>query len=315
MDARTRVRIAVTTYNRVERLEGLIQNLRVRIDEAGAGVDVDILIVDNDPGGSAAAVLTDESLGELIYINEREPGIAAARQRALREAGDAEVLIYLDDDLLPEPGWLSPLISTWREFDVDAVMGFVRYVWPEGTSPWIAAGGFMRRNRFPTGTELDFMATGNVLLDMERMRLRGMAFDRSLGLAGGEDTLFGKHLLEKGGRIVFCGESVARDNIPAERTTRAFVRRRAISHGQARVRTMLADEHGATMHYRRVGATLGALARLPFFGVWHLFGRLTGNVRADADGMRRVWFSIGRLTAAALGRYEPEYVRPVRSTE
>ena len=47
------------------------------------------------------------------YVHEPAPGISAGRNRALDEAGDADLLSFIDDDEVPRPGWLSALIDTW----------------------------------------------------------------------------------------------------------------------------------------------------------------------------------------------------------
>src|SRR5690606_16651540 len=145
--------------------------------------------------------------------------------------------------------------------------------WPEGTDPWIAAGGFMRRTRFPNGKSLDFLATGNVLIDTRQVRALGVRFDLSLGLAGGEDTVFGRAIVARGGSVVASSDSVVRDDIVAERTTLEFVRRRAISHGQARVRMQIRE---------------GSPLQRPFLHALHLLG----------GAVRWVVFCVGRTIAA-----------------
>src|SRR5699024_8361651 len=124
------------------------------------------------------------------YVPVARPGIAAVRQAALDHVRDGHLLVMIDDDLLPEPGWLDGLVSVWRNTGATAVMGYVRYVWPAGTDPWIKAGGFMRRTLFPTGTRLTALATGNVLIDPAAVRRLGIGFNLSLGLSGGEDSHF-----------------------------------------------------------------------------------------------------------------------------
>src|SRR5690606_23607580 len=131
----------------------------------------------------------------------------------------------LDDDVVPQEGWLPTLLGAWQRYGADAVMGYVNYVWPPEASEWIVAGGFMRRDAHPTGTPLPTLATGNALVDMATVHRLGLHFDRSLGLSGGEDSLFGEQLVAAGGTIVACLESVCVDDVPVARTTREFVKR------------------------------------------------------------------------------------------
>lgn len=298
-----RVLIAVPTFRRAELLPALV-NAILADDTTRASTR--LLIVDNDPLESARATAT--ALG-VDYLSQPVPGIAAARQAALDAAAADELVVMIDDDLMPEHGCVAALVEAWAESRAAAVMGYVRYVWPEGTDPWIAAGGFMRRTRFPTGTELSALSTGNVLIDAAQVRELGVRFDVSLGLSGGSDLDFGHRLLAAGGRIVASAESVARDDIVAERTTRAFVRRRAICQGQVRARLLSRDARRSVRIARRAGHLVGGLIRLPAFAAGEQLARFRHDVPATAVYRRRRWFAQGRVMGA-LGRATPEYARP-----
>lgn len=297
--------IAVPTYRRAALLPALL--LAIRADAAGANADSRLLVIDNDPEQSARA--TAHAL-DVEYLAEATPGIAAARQSALDAAGPDELVVMIDDDLVPEPGWFAGLIDAWRAHHAAAVMGFVRYVWPSGTDPWVVAGGFMRRTRFPTGTELSALSTGNVLIDSAQVRALGVRFDVGLGLSGGSDLEFGRVLLEHGGRIVASAESVARDDIVAERTTREFVHRRAICQGQVRARLMSRAALPSARFAKRAGHLVGGMLRVPVFTAAEGLARLRNDLPATAVYRRRRWFAQGRVLGA-IGRLQHEYARPV----
>lgn len=297
------VLIAVPTFRRAERLPELVE--AIRRDAAVADATTRILLIDNDPDRSAES--TAARLG-LEYLAEPVPGIAAARQAALDTGCTDELVVMIDDDLMPEHGWLAGLVDAWSAHRPAVVMGFVRYVWPEGTDPWIAAGGFMRRTRFPTGTELSALATGSVLIDNAQVRALGVRFDIDLGLSGGSDLEFGRALLAAGGRIVASAESIARDDIVAHRTTMEFVRRRAICQGQVRARLLSRDEHPPAQLAKRAGHLIGGLLRVPTFAVGEGLARLRDDLPASAVFRRRRWFAQGRVLGA-VGRFTHEYAR------
>lgn len=301
-----RLLIAVPTYRRAELLSPLIA--AVRAQTADVDLPARILVVDNDPAGSAASAAT---ACDAAYVCESIPGIAAARQRALDEAEQDELVVMIDDDLVPESGWLRELVRVWQETRATAVMGYVRYVWPDGTDPWIAAGGFMRRDRHPSGTRLRGLATGSVLIDASRVRDLGVRFDVSLGLAGGEDMQFGRDLLAHGGVIVAASESVARDDIPPERTTRAFVRRRTVSQGQTRSRLLARGSTGIARLARRAVQLAGGLIRLAAFRAAAAGCAVRRDTAGNAVMTRRAWFAWGRILGA-VGRISPEYARDAR---
>lgn len=301
-----RVLIAIPTYRRSQLLPPLVAAVRAQADELSS---VRILVVDNDPGTSARD--TAEALG-VDYLSEPTPGIAAVRQAALDSAAADELTVMIDDDVLPEDGWLRGLVDVWRETGAAVVMGFVRYVWPVDTDPWIAAGGFMRRTRFPNGTPLDSLATGNVLVDTAQVRALGIRFDVSLGLVGGEDNVFGRAVIARGGAVVASYDSVARDDIVPERATREFVHRRAVSHGQARVRLLIREAAPAKRPFLHVAHLAGGAVRWIVFSGGRAVSALRRDIPANAVFQRRAWFAQGRMLAA-LGIVRGEYARPKAS--
>jgi succinoglycan biosynthesis protein ExoM len=298
-----RVLIAVPTFRRAVRLSRLVEVIRA--EAATVDAPVRVLLVDNDPARSAEQAAAQ--LG-VEYLAEPVPGIAAARQAAMDAAHDDQLVVMIDDDLMPQPGWLAGLVAAWAAHQPAVVMGFVQYIWPEGTDPWIAAGGFMRRTRFPTGTRLSALATGNVLIDAAQVRALGVHVDASLGLSGGDDLQFGQALLAAGGTIVASAESVACDHIVPERTSRAFVRKRAICQGQVRARLLSRDPVPAARLAKRSGHLLGGLVRLPVFAAAEAWARLRRDASATAVYRRRLWFARGRVLGA-LGSFTPEYAR------
>ena len=293
--------VAVTTYRRAQLLDALLPEVISQASAIGARV----CVVDNDPDQSARATAERHSVG---YALEPTPGIASARQRALDEAATDELVVMIDDDVYPETEWLAALIECWAETHAAAVMGFVDYVWPPGTDPWVVACGAMRRTPRPTGSVLPTLATGNVLFDNAQIRARRVAFRADLGLQGGEDTLFGSELSAAGGVIVACRESVVRDEIPAERATRNFARRRMVSHGASLSARALRDRRGVRRAAWRMWLVTGALTRLIAFGAAALLGRMRRDLSSHAVGMRRFWVARGRLSGA-LGMPSMEYSR------
>ncbi|MFB7251402.1 glycosyltransferase family 2 protein [Microbacterium sp. NPDC056234] len=297
------VLIVVPTYRRTALLAPLIAEILAQC--AGSEAPTRVVVIDNDPERSAEEEAARSGVG---YLHEATPGIAAVRQHALDAAASDELLIMIDDDVVPEPGWLDALVGTWSDTHAAVVVGYVRYVWPDGTDPWIRAGGFMRRDHPPTGTVLQSISTGNVLFDVAQVRDLGVRFDVSLGLMGGEDLLFGRELRAQGGLIVAAAKSVARDDVPVERTTRPFVRRRTISQGQARV---LLLTRGGSLPRRIVGRAVhlaGGVARFLLFGTAALVARALSDLPRNATLRRRTWFAQGRILGA-IGRITPEYAR------
>src|SRR3954453_21800751 len=69
--------------------------------------------------GAARAqhALTDRSAGATLA--ESEPGIAQARNAALAAAGDADVVAFVETDIVVADGWLERLVAAWEEAPAD----------------------------------------------------------------------------------------------------------------------------------------------------------------------------------------------------
>jgi succinoglycan biosynthesis protein ExoM len=308
-----RVTVGVPTYRRPDVLRALLPLLLDQVREvstAGSRFRADVLVVDNDPDRSAADVVA--AVPGVRYVAEPTPGIAAVRNRALDEAADARVLAFIDDDERPADGWLAHLLGTWADTGAAAVSGRVLAEYAGEPDPWIRAGEFFVRRRMATGTEIDVAACGNLLLDLDQVRASGVRFDASLGLGGGEDTLFSRRLALAGGRMVWCDESAAVDQVPAERMTRAWVLTRAWSHGNATVliRLHLATGARARLALRARGVGGGLLRVAAGAGRWG-WGLVRRDLRHQARGLRGVCRGAG-MVGGACGLVYVEYARSGR---
>ena len=328
-----RVTVAVLTYRRPHDLAAvvpLVLDQLAGVAAAGAASAPRLLVVDNDAagsgcesfravrtaGGSRPGVTGGVQVASVADVRvdcvvEPEPGIAAARNRALDEAGDTDLLVFLDDDERPQPGWLAALLATRAATGADAVAGAVVSRFAAPLDPWIAAGGFFARRRPPTGTDVATAATNNLLLDLAAVRGRDLRFDPALGLAGGSDTAFTRSLSRSGGRIVWCDEAVVTDVVPAARATRGWVLRRAWRSGNSSVVVDVGLAAGpvARARTRFAGAARG-LPRLAGGGARWAGGALTGSRADRARGLRTAARG-GGMVAGALGRSYAEYRRPV----
>lgn len=309
-----RVTVAVPTYRRPADLRALLPLVLAQAGEVcsapGSRYRADVLVVDNDPDRSAADVVA--RMPGVRYVAEPTPGIAAVRNRALDEAADARVLAFIDDDERPADGWLAHLLDTWADTGAAAVSGRVLAEYAAELDPWIRAGSFFVRRRMPTGTPIDVAACGNLLLDLDQVRTAGVRFDSSLGLGGGEDTLFSRQLAAAGGRMVWCDESAAVDQVPAERMTRRWVLTRAWSHGNATVVIDLYMTPGrpARLALRLRGIVRGLL-RIGGGAARWLWGTGSRSQRHQARGLRTAFRGAGMI-GGALGVVYVEYARSGR---
>jgi glycosyltransferase involved in cell wall biosynthesis len=315
VNASEKVTVAVATYRRPADLAALLPMLVDHAREAATdGRSVDVLVVDNDPDGGGRDVAAGYAGDGVRYVLEAEPGIASARNRALDEAADSDVLVFIDDDERPHAGWLALLLETRERTAAQAVAGAVVSAFDGVLEPWVASGDFFSRRRLATGTEVTVAATNNLLLDLGVVRREGLRFDAAFGITGGSDTLFTRRLTAAGARMVWCDEAVVTDWVPAARMTRDWVLRRAFRSGNSasRVDLTLARTPAERARARGVAARRGVPRVVGGAGQF-LLGWASRRSRHQARGLRTAARGAGML-AGAFGITYAEYRRTERRT-
>lgn len=300
-----RVVVAVLTYRRPDDLRALLPML---VAQAGGSDElVEIVVVDNDPDGGAAAIVGEYSATGIFYAHESIPGISAARNRALHLASGADVLVFIDDDERPVDEWLERMLTSYRGERPAGVVGPVISRYTEEPDEWISAGRFFERRRMPTGSRLNVAATNNLLLDVRQ--IGGLEFDQGFGISGGSDTLFTRALVAGGGRLIWCDEAVVFDVVPATRLTRTWVLQRAFRSGNAWSRTSISLTGTAgSRSLIRLGLTGRGAIRLIGGGLLSLFGAGTASDRHHARGLRMMKRG-GGMVSGAWGHVYSEYRR------
>ncbi len=296
--------VGVLTFHRPHHITEVVRAVHDQILALDPSrFDAQLVVVDNDPGGSASEPVLGLGLSRVRYVIEPTPGIAAGRNRALAEAAGSHVVLFLDDDGRPGPRWLELMLEAWLRSRPAAVAGWVDTQHEGPVDAWIQAGGFFERRRWEDGQLLDAAACGNLLIDLDQ--LGTLRFLTGLGLAGGEDTLLTRQLVARGGRIVFCRDAVVVDIVSTERVTRRWVLIRSLSHGnQGGLLDMCLSDSPAA----RLTAGLGGLARIGGGAARAAVGVLGGSQRARALGARTAMRGVG-MTLAALGLTYNEYAR------
>lgn len=290
------ISVLVCTYRRPALLAALLDSLAAQETSR----EFAVVVVDNDPEGSGRAAAEAAPL-PVRYVIEPEPGIAAARNRSLDEADDADTVVFVDDDETVEPGWLEALVATCERFDADVVTGPVVSLFPPHTPRWILRGGFQQRKNLPEGTVLQTAKSGNTLV--RTSVLAGpppQRFDATFSRSGGSDTDLFWRLGQRGARIVWSHDAVASEPVPDSRLNARWIVRRDFRGGAAMGRVMLRSSPRIVVFAKgAVRAAVGAV-RFVLGTVAHLGPR--------ASDTKVLLFGAG-LAASAFGVRTDEYRR------
>jgi succinoglycan biosynthesis protein ExoM len=229
------VAIGVATWRRSEGLSRLLDGLSRLTFERVPAPTYTLLVVDNDPERSALALCRAavSRLGlPLIYAVEPTPGVVAVRNRVLELVPEnATALAFLDDDEVPEPGWLDALLAEQLRTGAAIVVGRVVPHFPKPVPAWVAHGSFFEPVRQHTGTPTRRGGSCNCLIDARVFRDLGLRFAARYAQTGGEDTHLFWRTAALGEPVIWCDDAVVTEWIPPERATLRWLMRREYREG------------------------------------------------------------------------------------
>jgi glycosyltransferase involved in cell wall biosynthesis len=193
------------------------------------------------PEGRLAVVASGRvpATGEL---HEPRPGLSHARNRALEWAEEqgAEVVAYVDDDAVADPGWYEALSRRWDEAppEVACIGGPIRPRFATPPPPWYSDAIRHVLTLLDRGPEVrdldpDEEAVYGANISFRVAPLREIdGFDPRLGHSGnrvffGEEDAVQRELHRRGHLIRYVPDAGVEHVIPPERLTRrSFVERR-----------------------------------------------------------------------------------------
>lgn len=305
------VSIVIPTFRRPEALahalaSALAQNL--------GDLTAEIVVVDNDPGGSAHPILPSSSVAPVRYVHAPEPGVANARNAGVAAARGA-LIAFLDDDEIAPPGWLMAMVEVQRGLDADAVFGPVRTLLPDETVEHRAYFDHFFSRIGPASPGLIEQAYGCGCSLVRRAALPGPEpFSPTRNQSGGEDDLMFAGMKARGARFAFAPEAWVWEAPEPSRVSLGYTLRRAFAYGQGPC-SAAAARGGIGWLTVPVHMAVGAAQAFGFglvgFGDWLIRSpMLPFSLDRAARGLGKVlWFSpfkIGFYARAA------QAARPIR---
>ena len=109
----------------IKRPDGLTRAIdSILLQEGVPEDDAEIVVVDNDPEGSAEQVVHrfNNSRFALRYVHEPSPGVANARNAAI-SAINSRLIAFLDDDESAPPTWLATLLNAHEQYNAAVTFG------------------------------------------------------------------------------------------------------------------------------------------------------------------------------------------------
>ena len=201
-----RASVVIPTFNRLDDLKRVVS--AVELQRQGCDEDVETVIIDDGSSDGTRDWLCSLELSDgLTYLRQDNSGPATARNRGVAEAR-GELVLFLGDDTIPQPGWLDCHLEEHRLFGVDgkqAVLGYTTFP-PDQESPFLrfinefgAQFGYSIIED-PAAVPFNFFYTSNISLPRaELVRLGG--FREDFPAAAWEDIEFAYRAVSEGLRI------------------------------------------------------------------------------------------------------------------
>jgi GT2 family glycosyltransferase len=296
------VSVCVATFDRPIGLANLLGALETL--ELPPGTMLQVVVVDNDPSGSAKAVC-DEAASRhaysLRYVVEKRRGIPFARNAGLAVAlSDSEFVAFIDDDEAPEPDWLAELLRVQDYYKADVVTGpcLPRYVEPPPR--WIVEGGLHEMPRHSTGTLRHVAFTHNALVRAAVFDSMDRYFDESIARGGGSDAEFFTRVFAAGFQIIWADHAIVHESVPASRSTVRWLVQRGFRVGTSSA--WVESKHHSSTLLRRLAH--GVYCMVKGTGIALLFP--LGGRAAAVEGLRLFSYGLGRIAGSG-GYLHQEY--------
>lgn len=227
--------IIVCTFNRAESLRDTLRALKAQ--QTMAGREWEVIVVDNNSKDDTRQVIAEiqREWPLLRYEFQGEQGLSHARNHGIY-AAHGNILLFTDDDVLPEPDWMEATLTGLEKYRADACGGYIAPIWEAPPPDWLTERfyGFLavrtdRSDDYDITSPSQAPFGANMAFRREVFEKVG-GFDTSRGrkgnvLASGEDGELFERILAAGFKAVFLGQSRVHHKVESFRLTKRYFRR------------------------------------------------------------------------------------------
>lgn len=300
--------IAIATYRRPEGLRRLLASFD-RLEWPAEWRFDGVLVVDNDPEGSARPVADEVAAAApwpLRYVTEATPGVVAARNRALRETSATHVAM-IDDDEVATTGWPRGLLEVADATSAPLVGGEVRPETEVPVPPWMLKPSYLGRATHPDGSAVTRVTCGNVLIDRRLLDQYDPLFDERFALIGGEDSFLAAMLDHEGHDVRWSATAIAVEFFPPARCSLTWLRQRWRRNGTIMALVPLTLSESRWRRARLgIGLVADGLVRVVYGAVAPLLPGRRRDEFQRAEALRQRMQGLGQIEAV-FGRRPVNY--------
>ncbi len=238
--------IAIPTHNRARTLGETLASIREVV--VPSDVALECVVIDNASTDDTARVVEVVRNAAPPFpvrrVFEPRQGSSYARNRAVHEAA-GDFILFLDDDAIADPQWLTAMLSALETRGLDAACGMVLPRWSAPPPAWLGPRLWVKlavhdQDAIRLAPLSEVEALQNYF--SANVGFRRSAFERfgrfreDLGVVGknpmsGEDTELFARIIAKGGKMGFVPDAIVHHQIPRERMSPEYLLRKSYAFG------------------------------------------------------------------------------------
>lgn len=219
------ISVVVCTHNRADVLERMLTSFFAQEDLDR--LSYELIVVDNHSTDHTVDVV-EKFTGKkgLEYVFETKQGHTFARNRGVEEAR-GDIVAFLDDDVLLDPGWLRAMTAAFDETDAAVVGGRAYLIFEANPPKWMGPEFRKALSEVELGDERKDAGNGQRLYGLNiAFRKKALqdvgGFDEALGrrgqqVQGGDEQELVSRIVREGGRTLYEPEALVGHLVGAER--------------------------------------------------------------------------------------------------
>ena len=319
------ISVLIATYNRAEILRRTLESMTVLERD---GLSVEFVVVDNNSSDHTKEVI--ESFVDRLtirYLFEPRPGKNCALNKALNEVQLGKLVVFTDDDVVPQEDWLKAIVAACEKWPNYSVFGGGTYlIWPKTAIPsWarccsVHGWGFGLHD-VSMKSERPYHSNGhpsgaNFWLRRELLD-SGRRYDEAIGprpgknFAMGSETSFFRQLAADGYSTMYIPNAVVGHRVPVELLSKRAIRKRAYRYGRGfpyrgLPRSVLMNKHFILWWFIRIGAIAKCIIK---YGLVMLFSSRDKRVAGSTQVIKWIAYNVESLKIASRIRKEQLFHR------
>jgi cellulose synthase/poly-beta-1,6-N-acetylglucosamine synthase-like glycosyltransferase len=236
------------TFNRYAVLRDTLEAM-CKIDRQG--IDCNLVVIDNNSTDCTSEVVSEyKERFPLTLLKEPRPGKNCALNKALREHPLRDIVVFTDDDVIPDKSWLQEMVSCTRRWqNISVFGGRIRLKWPNDERPqwaaanWLAVLGYCSHD---LGNEERLYAPpacpfGANFWVRKEIFEQVPSFDETIGPRPtdriiGSETSFLMELQRRGFQMLYCPSVQIHHRVLPNECAIPALRRRGYRFGRGQVR-------------------------------------------------------------------------------